>query len=286
MPEPNLTGKIAIVTGATTGIGKQIALGLGRLGARVVIGARTPERGEAARAEIAAETKADVSVLAIDVASFTSIHKFAEEFEQRFDRLDLLVNNAGAWFSDRRTSADGHELTLATNVLGPHLLVRLLRGRLEAGAPARVVNIVSGLAGNYDANDLAYERRPYDGFKAYAQSKQALRMLTWGLAARLDPARVTVNAAAPGFVKTEFNRNARGFTAGMIGMMAKLFAATPGKGARTPLWVATAPELAGVSGKYFDAMKEKPSKFREPDAIADLERRLDDMIARGRVRAA
>jgi len=286
MLEPNLTGKIAIVTGATTGIGKQIALGLGRLGARVVIGARTPERGEAARAEIAAATKADVSVLGIDVASFASIHKFAEDFERRFERLDLLVNNAGAWFSDRRTSADGHELTLATNVLGPHLLARLLRGRLGAGAPARIVNVVSSIAGNYDANDLEYERRPYDGFKAYGQSKQALRMLTWGLAARLDPARVTVNAAAPGFVKTEFNRNARGFTAGMIGAMAKLFAVTAEKGARTPLWVATAPELAGVTGSYFDGMKQKESKFREPDAIADLERRLDDMVARGRVSAA
>jgi len=286
MLEPTLTGKIAIVTGATTGIGKQIALGLGRLGARVVIGARTPERGEAARAEIAAATKADVSVLGLDVASFASIHQFAEDFERRFERLDLLVNNAGAWFSDRRTSPDGHELTLATNVLGPHLLARLLRGRLGAGAPARIVNVVSAMAGNYDANDLEYERRAYDGFKAYGQSKQALRMLTWGLAARLDPARVTVNAAAPGFVKTEFNRNARGFTAGMIGAMAKLFAVTAEKGARTPLWVATAPELAGVTGKYFDGMKEKPSKFREPDAIADLERRLDDMIARGRVRAA
>jgi NAD(P)-dependent dehydrogenase (short-subunit alcohol dehydrogenase family) len=200
--------------------------------------------------------------------------------------LQIVVNNAGVWLSERTLSPDGHELTLATNVLGPHLLNRLLRPKLEVSAPARIVNVVSGFASEYDATDLEWERRAWSGFKAYKQSKQALRMLTWGLAARLAGTRVTANAAAPGFVKTDFTQNMRGFTAAMFGVMAKLFAVRADKGAETPVWVASAPELEGATGKYYDAHKEKDRKFHEPDAIADLERRLDEMIARARVKAA
>jgi NAD(P)-dependent dehydrogenase (short-subunit alcohol dehydrogenase family) len=285
LEQANLTGSTALVTGATGGIGKQIALGLGRLGAHVIVGARNADRGEATRAEIAA-AGGDASVIKLDVASFESIHAAADEVNRRYDKLQILVNNAGAWFSDRKLSADGHELTFATNVLGPHLLNRLLRPKLEISAPARIVNVVSGFASEYDATDLEWERRKWAGFSAYKQSKQALRMITWGLAARLAGTGVTVNAAAPGFVKTDFNQNAHGFLAGMLGVMAKLFAVRIEKGAETPLWVATSPELAGQTGKYYDALREKDGKFHEPAPIADLERRLDEMIARARVRAA
>jgi NAD(P)-dependent dehydrogenase (short-subunit alcohol dehydrogenase family) len=212
-------------------------------------------------------------VLVLDVSSQASIRAFVERLD--VERLDILVNNAGAWFSDRKESVDGYELTFATNVLGPHLLTKLLLPKLRG----RVVNIVSGLAANYDASDLMFDTRKYDGFKVYAQSKQALRMLTWGLAARLDGKGVTVNAAAPGFVKTDFNQNAHGFTASMINLMVKMFGVTPAKGAETPLWVATAPELEGVTGKYFDGKKEKEGKFREPDPIAELERACDELSA-------
>src|SRR5262245_19593826 len=285
MPEP-LSGQTALVTGATGGIGKQIALGLARMGAHVIVGARNPDRGETARAEIAAATNAPVSMIRLDVASFDSINAAAIELDRRFDKLHILVNNAGVWMSDRKLSPDGHELTLATNVLGPHLLNRLLRPKLEASAPARIVNVVSGFASEYDASDLDFERRKWSGFKAYKQSKQALRMLTWGLAARLAGTGVTVNAAAPGFVKTDFAQNSHGFTSVLLSTMAKLFAVRVEKGAETPLWVASAPELAGATGKYYDAHKEKDGKFRDPEAIADLERRLDELVARSRLRAA
>ncbi len=277
------TKKIAIVTGATGGIGKQIALGLAERGMHVVIGARDAARGEAARQEIARQGEA--SVLPLDVSSASSIRAFVRAFEAKHAALHVLVNNAGVWFSDRRTSADGHELTFATNVLGPHLLTQLLEPRLAAGAPSRVVNVVSGLAANYDASDLQFERRKYDGFKVYAQSKQALRMLTWGMAAKLEARGITANAAAPGFVRTDFNQNAHGFMASMINLSARLFAVTPAEGAKTPLWVATAPELEGMTGKYFDGMKEKDGKFREPEPIADLERRCEALIG-DRERAA
>jgi NAD(P)-dependent dehydrogenase (short-subunit alcohol dehydrogenase family) len=283
MSEPvsaNLSGKTALVTGATSGIGKEIARGLARLGARVVIGARDADKGAAVRVEIVKELAgAEVEVGVLDVSSRASIEAFAKAWP--VERVDVLVNNAGAWFSERRQSVDGWELTFATNVLGPHLLTKLLLPKLRG----RVVNIVSALAASYDASDLMFEKRKYDGFKAYTQSKQALRMLTWGLAARLDGKAVTVNGAAPGLVRTEFNQNAHGFTASMIDVMMRLFGVSPAKGADTPLWVAAAPELDGVTGKYFDDRKEKDGKFREPAAIADLERKCEEMVVARRAAA-
>jgi NAD(P)-dependent dehydrogenase (short-subunit alcohol dehydrogenase family) len=272
---PDLTGATAIVTGATGGVGLEIARGLSKLGATVVLGVRDVARGVA----VADELGHSATAMHLDVASVASIRSFVAEYERRFDGLQILVNNAGAWFSDRRESVDGHELTFATNVLGPYLLTELLTDALVAGERARVINIVSSLAGDYDAMDLAYSRRKFDGFKAYAQSKQALRMLTWGAATRLQGKGVTVNAAAPGFVRSNFNRNATGFTSTMIRVMSRLFAVTPAKGAHTPLWVATAPELEGVTGEYFDGGKQKDGKFRDPAAIADLEARCAALIA-------
>jgi NAD(P)-dependent dehydrogenase (short-subunit alcohol dehydrogenase family) len=189
----------------------------------------------------------------------------------------VLVNNAGAWFTERRKSPDGHELTFATNVLGPHLLTEMLLDPLRAAGGARVVNIVSSIAGDYDPTDLQFTRRPYDGYKAYAQSKQALTMLTWGLAERLRGNAVTANTAAPGFVRTNFNQNARGTRAVMISLSARLFAVSPAKGADTPLWVATAPELDAVTGRSFVARKEVPAKFTEPGPIAELERLCQEL---------
>jgi NAD(P)-dependent dehydrogenase (short-subunit alcohol dehydrogenase family) len=272
-----MSGRVAVVTGATGGIGKEIARGLVRLGAHVVIGARDPRRGEATRTELAADSAGGVSVLPLDVADRSSVRSFAAAVSDQHDGLDVLVNNAGAWFSDRRLSPDGVELTLATNVLGPHLLSELLLDRLRAARSARVVNVVSSIVGDYDATDLQFTRRPYDGYKAYAQSKQALTMLTWGLAARLDGQDVSVNTAAPGFVRTDFNRNAHGSRAVMINIMARLFAVSPAKGADTPLWVASARELEGVTGKSFAARKEESPKFTDAGPIAELEQLCRDL---------
>jgi NAD(P)-dependent dehydrogenase (short-subunit alcohol dehydrogenase family) len=276
----DLTGRTAVVTGATTGLGKEIARGLLRLGATVVIGARDAGRGTAAAADLAGDARGgEVAVLDLDVSVPASIGGFAAAFRDRYATLDILVNNAGAWFTDRRLSADGIELTLATNVVGPYVLTEALSEPLRAAGSARVVNVVSSIAGDYDATDLGFERRDYNGFKAYAQSKQALRMLTWGLAYRLAGTRVTANAAAPGFVRTEFNRNARGMQAAMINVSARLFGASPAKGADTPLWASVAPELGGVTGKYFVGRAEKDGGIRDAAAIRDLERRCDRLVA-------
>src|SRR5262249_33723657 len=151
----------------------------------------------------------------------------ANAFADQFAALDILVNNAGAWFSDRRQSPDGLELTLATNVIGPHLLTELLLDRLQAAGSARVVNIVSSLQGSYDVSDLQFTRRPSAGYQASGQPKRARSLLPAGLAGRLAGAGVTANAAAPGFVRTGFNRNARGPRAAMISLSARLFAVSP-----------------------------------------------------------
>jgi retinol dehydrogenase-12 len=277
----DLSGKVALVTGATGGIGKEIARGLARLGATVIVGARDADKGARVRDELAKDAKSPdaVETMVVDVSSAESIRAFVPEFEKKHPALHLLVNNAGAWFSDRRESKDGHELTLATNVLGPYLLTKLLADALRKGKPSRVVNIVSELASDYDASDLEYSRRKFDGFKAYGQSKAALRMLTWIDAKKLEKDGVTVNCAAPGFVKSDFNQNARGFVAMMINLSAKLFAVTPAVGAETPLWVAASRELEGQTGKYFTKHKEKDGQFRDSAALDGLEHALQKLTA-------
>jgi NAD(P)-dependent dehydrogenase (short-subunit alcohol dehydrogenase family) len=276
----DLSGKVALVTGATTGIGKEIARGLARMGAEVVIGARGLDRGNAARDEIAKSTgNAKVSVMQVDMADQKSVRAFASSFLAKHPKLHILVNNAGVWMSERQQSPEGHELTFATNVLGPYLLTNLLAPALEAAASARVVNIVSSIAGNYDAADLEYTTRKFDGSKAYAQSKQALRMLTWAQAERFAGSKVSANCAAPGFVKTEFNRSVSGFTAMMVNFFAALIAVTPERGAETPLWVAAAAELEGQTAKYFDKHKEQDGKFREGEPLAQLLRECERMTA-------
>ncbi len=275
-----MSGKVVVVTAATGGIGKELARGLLGLGAHVVIGARDLRKGEATRAELSAGSAGGgVTVLPLDVADQSSVRAFAAAFTGRHQRLDALVNNAGAWFTDRRQSPDGYELTLATNVLGPHLLAEQLLDPLRAAGSARIVNVVSSIAGDYDATDLQFTRRPYDGYKAYAQSKQALTMLTWSLAGRLAGQGVTANTAAPGFVRTNFNANAHGARATMINLMARLFPASAAKGVDTPLWAVSAPELEGVTGKSFAGRKEEAPKFTDPGPVAELERQCRDLEA-------
>ena len=272
-----MQGRTALVTGATGGIGTEIARGLVARGADVIITARDTSKGEEVRAELATAGPGTVEVLHLDVADQASVRSVAQTVRDRKPRLDVLVNNAGAWYTDRRESPDGIELTLATNVLGPHLLTALLLDRLTASEHARVVNVGSSVAGNLDLTDLQYARRPYDGFKAYAQSKQALAMLTWALAERLQTTGGCANIASPGFVKTGFNRNAKGVRAALIGLSVQLFATSPAKGADCPLWVATASELDGVTGRWYEGRKQKPTRFDEAGPIAELQRQCDDL---------
>lgn len=271
MSTPDLAGKVAVVTGATAGIGKEIARGLARLGAEVVLPCRSPERGRAARDELARTTGNErVSVAAFDAASQVSIRAFASELRAKHARLDILVNNAGCWSTERKTSPEGLELTWATNVLGYHLLTQLLLDPLRAAGRARIVNVASKLAGDLDLADLGLERRGYEGLLAYKQSKQANRMLTWALAERLAGTGVTANAAHPGFVDSELFREAKGLRGVAVRLAAFFVAKTPAQGADTMVWLASSPDVEGVTGKFWDERRESRCRFRDPAAVTAL----------------
>ncbi len=264
----------AVVTGGTSGIGMEIARGLVRRGAIVVIGARDPHKGDAVRAELIREPGGGtIEIVSLDVSSMASVRQFASAVAVQHPTIQLLINNAGAWFNDRVVNRESHELTFATNVLGPYLLTHLLVPQLRAGTPARIVNVTSSTVGSYDASDLEWKRRKYTAFKAYMQSKQMMRMMTWTMAAQLAGTGVVANAVAPGIVKTDFLQNSRGLAAALL-RLSLLFSVTPEKGAETPLWVALAPELADVSGRYFENHKEKAGKYREQDALDKLDIKL------------
>lgn len=270
--------KIAVVTGATRGIGKEIARGLLGQGMTVVIGARDAEIGEAVSRELVVEADGGtVEVLPLDLSSMASVRSFARAVSTSHPALHLLINNAGAWFNERRESPDGHEATLATNVLGPYLLTKLLMPQLRSSA-ARVITTTSSTVGNYDPSDLEFSRRPYDSFKAYKQSKQIARMMTWILARRADGSAVTVNTVGPGTVKTEFLNSASGFSAKLMALAVKVIGVTPAQGAVTPLWAALAPGLVGVTGRFFEGKREKNGRFHDRAQLDALEKLLDAMI--------
>jgi NAD(P)-dependent dehydrogenase (short-subunit alcohol dehydrogenase family) len=262
---------LCLVTGANAGIGFEIAKGLARRGARVVLACRDQAKGEAARKTIALDTRnPDIELLIVDLASKQSIRAAAQEFSRTHDALDVLVNNAGTSSPKRRESPDGIELTFATNVLGYHLLTGQLLELLRRAPAARVVNVASMMAYGLDLDDVNFKRRRYDPSTAYAQSKQADRMLTWALARRLADTSVTVNALHPGTVNTAL---LRALAPGFSGL-------TAAEGADTAIWLATSPEVAGVSGRLWVRRRETPCEFRGRENEEALWSLCDRMTAR------
>ena len=264
-----MAGKVVVITGGNTGIGKEAAVGLASLGAQVVITSRNEERGRAARQEIAERSGNDsVDVMPLDLASFRSIRSFAADALDRFDHLDVLVNNAGLILHRRAETQEGFEETFGVNHLGHFLLTDLLLERLRASAPARVVVVSSdahkGARQGLDFDDLQAEHK-YKWMDAYNKSKLANIYFTRELARRLDGTGVTVNALHPGFVRSEFGRG--GDLGGIYGWgikyLASPFAISPEKGARTTIYLASSPDVGGVSGGYFFK-----SKLSTPSAVA------------------
>ena len=276
----NLSGRTCLVSGASSGIGKQTALELARRGARVVLACRSVRRGEAARREIVSATgSAAVEVMEVDLADQTSIRRFGKTFLERYPALHVLVNNAGIWSTRRRLSPAGIELTWATNVLGYFLLTELLLERLQGSAPARIVNVASRRAGELDLSDVQFQRRPYSGVSAYSQSKQADRMLTWALARRLEGSGVTANALHPGMVRTAIFRKGGGPLGWIAALYSKLFGLSVAAGADTVVWLAASPAVEGMSGKFWSRRKERACRFRDPEAEEKLWRLCASMTA-------
>jgi NAD(P)-dependent dehydrogenase (short-subunit alcohol dehydrogenase family) len=277
----DLFGKTCVVTGASSGIGRAAARELARLGARVVLAVRNAERGEAARRAIMSETgSAAAEVALVDVSSQASVRAFARDLGRSCPRLDVLVNNAGIWASRRQLAADGIELTWATNVLGYLLVAESLLPLLEAAGRARVVNVASRMAGGLDLADVQYARRPYVGRAAYAQSKQADRMLSWALARRLADRGVTVNALHPGFVATGIFAKGGGLGGLFASLYSKLRARSPGQGADTVVYLAASPDVEGRTGLFWAERQERHCRFRDEEQEEALLR-----LCRGMLRA-
>jgi NAD(P)-dependent dehydrogenase (short-subunit alcohol dehydrogenase family) len=256
-----------LVTGANSGIGKETARGLARLGHRVVLACRDAGRGEAARRDIVETTgNPAVELMIVDLARQGSIRGFARTFLDSHRELHVLVNNAGIWANRRRETPDGIEQTWATNVLGYFLLTDTLLDRLRESAPARIVNVASRLARDLDLKDVEFRRRPYSGVSAYAQSKQAERMLTWAMARRLEGTAVTANAMHPGGVNTALFAKGGGLLGIAAAAYSKITGRTPEEGADTVVWLASSPEVGGKSGGYWIDRRPATCRFRDPAA--------------------
>jgi len=273
-----MSGKICIVTGANSGIGKETALGLAQMGARVVMVCRNAEKGKAALEEIRRESgSSQVDLLIADMSSQASVRALGEQIRRKYPRLDVLVNNAGGAALARTLSADGIEMTLATNHLGAALLTLLLLDLLKASAPSRIVNVSSTEAqspSRLDMNDLQFERRKYSAVAAYRQSKLLMNAFTFELARRLAGTGVTANCLHPGAVATNiWNPDLLPPLIGrLIVAVVKPFLLNSKQGAAVSLYLATSPEVAQVSGEYF--VKSKPAKSnplsRDPKVMAEV----------------
>ena len=260
--------KTVLVTGGTGGIGRATAVRLAAMGARVGITGRDPGRTQRAAAEVASEAGAgSVDAFAADLSSQAEVRRLADEVLETYPRLDVLVNNAGGFWSHRHLTADGLEHTFALNHLGPFLLTNLLLERLVASAPARIVTVSSGAQsmGKIDFDDLMGERK-YSGQTAYNQSKLANVMFTYELARRLAGTGVTATALHPGMTNTAFSVEdpSRAF-APLVKVM-RPFMKKPDRGADTPVYLASAPEAEGLTGQYFANREAKKSSEASYDS--------------------
>jgi NAD(P)-dependent dehydrogenase (short-subunit alcohol dehydrogenase family) len=257
-----MSRKTVVITGPTSGIGREIAIGCAKLGANLVLGCRNAAVGAELAAELARHGASSTEVVTVDLSRRESVHEFAAAVLHAHPRLDVLINNAGVsrgaepWGKN----ADGVELTFATNVIGYYLVSVLMMPRLKESAPARIVNVASTFASDLDLDDLQFQRRPYEGMKAYAQSKACDRLLTWALARRLEGTRVTANAMAPGLiVDTGLYRNT---PPEIMARLRQRGGRTAADGADTAVWLASSAEVEGLTGRLFENRKEIPCQFR------------------------
>jgi NAD(P)-dependent dehydrogenase (short-subunit alcohol dehydrogenase family) len=257
MANRSMAGKVVLITGANSGVGKVTAQEIAKMGATVVMVARDAGRGKRAMAEVKMASASDkVQLMLCDLSSQQSIHQLAEMVKAQYHRLDVLVNNAGAVFSNRNESVDGYEMTFALNHMGYFLLTKLLLDLLKASAPARIVNVSSGAhhGGMLDFDDLQ-RQNGYSGMGVYRESKMMNILFTNELARRLEGTAVTVNALHPGFVRTNFGKRNNHLMMRLLIPVVQLFAINEDAGAATQIYLATSPEVEGVTGKYFEKCK-------------------------------
>ena len=277
-----MKGRICVITGSNSGIGKETAIGLAKMGATIVMVVRDRERGEKAQTEIVKQTGNDsVDLMICDLSSMSSIRHFAEEFKKKYDRLDVLINNAGAVFNKREVTPEGFERTLAVNYLGPFLLTHELMDLLKSSAPSRIINVSSGLAkdGKVDLDDLQSEKN-YPRTKAYSRrhapvydnAKLMVMMFTYELARRLKGSGVTVNVLMPGFTATNLGKSSGSLTSSIMFKLVRPMQQSAMKGAETSVYLASSNEVKDITGKCFAKKKETktcPASYEE-----ELQKRL------------
>lgn len=267
--QPSMVGKTVVITGANSGIGKATSIQLAKMGATVVMACRDKERGLAARTEIQTLSKSpNVHLFILDLASQASVRQFALDFESRYRRLDVLINNAGTVLTKRDVTEDKIVEMFAVNYLSPFLLTNLLLPRLVASVPSRVVNLTSALhsSAELDFKDIQGKKH-YKASSAYAKTKLAVVMFTYELARRLRVTGVTANCVNPGPVATNLGRSDAGLF-GAVMLVTTPFLPSSEEGAAGPVYLASAPELSQVTGKYYVGKKEQPSSQASYDEAA------------------
>jgi NAD(P)-dependent dehydrogenase (short-subunit alcohol dehydrogenase family) len=266
-----MQGQVCVVTGATSGIGKAAAAALAQQGAEIIVVGRDPARAEATAPAIQAGGAPPPKVEIADLARLDQVRALAGRLNQTLDRIDVLINNAGLVLNERRVTPDGYEYVFAVNHLAPFLLTNLLRPKLTASAPARVITVSSDAhtAARLDLDDPNLEHG-WSSWRSYSNSKLANILFTRELAGRLDGTGVTANCLHPGVVRTGFGRDARPLM--RVGItIARPFMLSPERGADTIVYLASSPDVAAKTGGYY--VKREP---REPSAAA-----RDDGLARG-----
>jgi NAD(P)-dependent dehydrogenase (short-subunit alcohol dehydrogenase family) len=251
--------KIILITGANTGIGKAAAEALARMSGTIVMMSRNLQRGEEARRELIERTgHQQIDLMTCDLASLEDIRKFSSDFHKKYDRLDVLINNAGIFVHERMETADGFEYQIGVNHLGPFLLTSLLLDLLKKSGEARIINVSSAahLIGKINFDDLHLEKS-YNPWKSYAQSKLANVLFTYELSRRLNGDGITVNALHPGLVKSRFSYDRRTEKPDSFIKLGEIISITPEKGAETTVFLATSPEVSGMSGGYYVRKKAK-----------------------------
>ena len=282
-----MNGKRVLITGATNGIGMQAALELAKMGAEVVIVGRAENKTRKVRSNLQALSgSSKIDMLVADLSSMDEIRRIAVEFRAKYDRLDVLLNNAGATFTEFQTSADGYEMTFALNHFSYYMLTNLLLGVLEWTAQvegeARIANVSSSAHRNGVPReglrlDNLRDRRGFSSFGSYGASKFANVLFTYELARRLEGSGVTANVLHPGFVRTGFGHNTNSVMSTLIKVLQRLIGRSPQKGAETLVYLASSPEVRGISGNYWKDKRQQDSSPMSYDR--EQQRRLWEFSA-------
>ncbi|MBZ0296053.1 MAG: SDR family oxidoreductase [Anaerolineae bacterium] len=267
-----MADNVVLITGATNGIGRVAAQSLAQMGATVVIVGRNPDKTERVVKEIRQATgNQQVEMLLGDLSVVEDMRRVANQFRNRYDRLDVLANNAGAMFNERQVTPDGFEKTFALNHLSYFVITTMLLDMLRASAPARIVNTSSQahrMTGELHFDDLQHEHG-YNAWNVYSQSKLMNILFTVELARRLEGTGVTANSFHPGFVNSGFGKNNGGLMRLAMQMITPLFGRSPEQGAETLIYLASSPDVAQISGAYFvDKQTASPSSTATDTAAA------------------